>query len=309
MMTSSCKAIGLGQCSLDFLGRVGGYPPSDCKVELDEVLIQGGGPVATALVTLARLGVGTAFIGRVGGDDHGAKIRAGLESEGVDCRWLTVDPAGSSQVAFIVVDELGRRNIFWQRGSARPLAASDVDADSIGAAKVLHLDGLQPEASMAAARAARERGVVTVLDGGTFRAGSAELLPLIDHPVVSEKFARQVGGADPHEALSRLLDYGARAATVTLGSRGSLTLAADGSRFRMPPFPVDAVDTTGCGDVFHGAYIHGLLEGWPLPATVRFAAACAALKARALGGRTAIPTLDEVRTFLAANGAVRAERV
>ena len=77
----------------------------------------------------------------------------------------------------------------------------------------------------------------------------------------------------------------------------------------MPPFPVDAVDTTGCGDVFHGAYIYGLLEGWPLPATVRFAAACAALKTRALGGRTAIPTLDEIRKFLAAHGAVRAERV
>jgi ribokinase len=290
--------VGLGQCSLDFLGRVGDYPALDQKAELADLLVQGGGPAATAMVTLARLGVATALIGRVGGDDYGAQIRAGLEEEGVDCHALAVDPDGSSQVAFIVVDGSGHRNIFWHRGSARPLAGPELDAGLIAAAKVLHLDGLQVEASLAAAQIAREHGVVTLLDGGTFRDGTVELLPLIDHLVVSEKFARQLGGDDLRGTLSRLLDYGARAVTATLGCRGSETLAADGGHFRTAAFPVDAVDTTGCGDVFHGAYIYGLLQDWSLPETLRFSAACAALKTRELGGRTAIPTLAEVRLLL-----------
>ncbi|MCK4535952.1 MAG: sugar kinase, partial [Desulfuromonadales bacterium] len=200
--------------------------------------------------------------------------------------------------AFIVVDAAGHRTIFWHRGSARPLADRQVDVSLIAAASVLHLDGLQVEASLAAAQIAREHGVVTVLDGGTFRDGTAELLPLIDHLVVSEKFARQVGGDDLHDTLALLLQYGAKAVTITFGAQGSQTLLAGGSCFNMPAFPVDAIDTTGCGDVFHGAYIYGLLKNWPIPETVRFAAACAALKTRALGGRTAIPTLVETQAFL-----------
>jgi ribokinase len=124
------------------------------------------------------------------------------------------------------------------------------------------------------------------------------LLPLIDHLVVSEKFARQVGGDDLQDTLALLLQYGAKAVTITFGAQGSQTLLAGGSCFNMPAFPVNAIDTTGCGDVFHGAYIYGLLQNWSIVETVRFSAACAALKTRALGGRTAIPTLAETQAFL-----------
>jgi ribokinase len=117
--------------------------------------------------------------------------------------------------------------------------------------------------------------------------------------VVSEKFARQVAGDDLGTALEKLAAFGARAVTVTRGGQGSLTLESEGRRFTQPAFVVDAVDTTGCGDVFHGGYIYGLLQGWPLERTVRFAAACAALKTRALGGRTAIPELGAVQALLA----------
>jgi ribokinase len=148
--------------------------------------------------------------------------------------------------------------------------------------------------------------VTTVLDGGTFRSGTADLLPLIDHLVVSEKFALQAGGGnEPRRALEKLLRHGAQAVTVTVGERGSHTLSREGEEFHQQAFPMDAVDTTGCGDVFHGGYIYGLLQGWELRRTVRFAAACAALKTRALGGRTAIPTLAEVEAFLANGGSYR----
>lgn len=299
----SFSVVGLGQCALDVLGTVPEYPAVDQKAELAQCLVQGGGPVATALVTLTRLGERTAFIGRVGDDDFGRRIRAGLEVEGVDCRGLRTDPGRGSQFAFIAVEaKTGKRTIFWTRGSARNLRPTEIDARLIRQARVLHLDGLQAGASLAAARIARENGVITVLDGGTFREGTDELLPCIDHLVVSEKFALQVAaGGEPRHALEKLLRRGARAVTVTLGEKGSHTLAWDGGEFHQPAFPVAAVDTTGCGDVFHGGYIFGLLQGWPLRRTVRFAAACAALKARAPGGRTGIPSLAEVEGFLADN--------
>ncbi len=298
-----CAVVGLGQCSLDFLGTVEAYPAVNDKAQLLETLIQGGGPVATALVTLARLGVATAFLGRVGDDDHGVRIRRELAGEGVDCRGLLTAPGASSQYAFIAVErKSGHRNIFWTRGTARQLAAAEVDARLIRCCRVLHLDGLQAEASIEAAMIARRAGVTTVLDGGTLRERSIELLPWIDHLVVSERFAREfVRSPFAADALEPLLQYGAEAVTVTCGEGGSHTLMQTGERFCRPAFKVDVVDTTGCGDVFHGGYIYGLLQGWPLQRVVTFAAACAALKTRRLGGRTAIASLGEVEKFMARN--------
>lgn len=294
------SVVGLGQCALDFLGEVDAYPGVDAKAELLSSSIQGGGPVATALVTLARLGVKTAFVGRVGDDDFGVRIRQGLVSEGVDCTYLEQIPGAVSQHAWIVVERgSGHRNIFWHRGSCPPLAVREVDPELIRSCALLHLDGLQQDACVAAAEMARAADVPTVLDGGTLRPGVERLLPLVDHPVVSEGFAwvlSEERGVDV--ALERLLGFGAQAATVTLGERGSVTLSCDGERIEQPAFEVDVVDTTGCGDVFHGGYVYGVLHGWPLRRTLRFAAACAALKARGLGGQSAIASLTDIEAFL-----------
>lgn len=291
--------VGLGQCCLDILGQTNSYPELDQKAEFNSLLVQGGGPVATALVTLARLGVPVALVGAVGDDAFGCQIREGLEDEGVDCRHLLQSPDASSQVAFISVDADGHRNIFWHRGTAHlavPDAFPTLLANSV---RILHLDGLHLGPAIAAAKVARSMNVVTILDAGTLRPGIEKLLPLIDHLVVSEKFARQASDNDDQEAaLMHLSGYGAKAVTVTYGSSGSLSTSADGPIFRQSAFKVDAVDTTGCGDVFHGGYSFGLLQGWPLPQIVRFATACAALKTRALGGRSAIPSLQEVESFL-----------
>jgi sulfofructose kinase len=291
--------VGFGQCSLDILGQTDSYPELDQKTELSSLLLQGGGPVATALVTLARLGVPVAMVGAVGDDVFGRNIRQGLAEEKVDCTYLVQSAGASSQVAFIAVDVEGHRNIFWHRGTARPAVPDAFPALLSNSVRILHLDGLHLEQSIAAATLARNMKVVTVLDAGTLRPGMERLLPLIDHLVVSEKFASQVvHRKDPEAALKQLAGYGADAVTVTLGKAGSLSMNADGQVFRQSAFAVAAIDTTGCGDVFHGGYIYGVLRDWPLPQTVRFAAACAALKTRAMGGRTAIPTLQETESFL-----------
>ncbi|NOR50188.1 MAG: sugar kinase [Desulfuromonadales bacterium] len=295
--TRTPQVIGLGQCCLDILGQTNSYPELDQKTELDSLLVQGGGPVATALVALSRLGVPVAIVGAVGDDEFGRQIQQGLIDERVDCTYLAQSSGASSQVAFISVDDDGHRNIFWHRGTATlsvPKSFQTLLSDSV---RILHLDGLHLEPTIAAAGMARSLNVVTVLDAGTFRPGMEQLLPLIDHLVVSEKFARQTDDA-PEVALKQLADYGAKAVTITYGNSGSLSMSAGGQAFCQPAFKVDAVDTTGCGDVFHGGYIYGLLQNWPLPQTVRFAAACAALKTRALGGRSAIPILHEVEIFL-----------
>ncbi|MBW2476218.1 MAG: sugar kinase [Deltaproteobacteria bacterium] len=290
--------LGLGQCSFDLLGSLACYPQLDQKVELNSLLLQGGGPVATALVTLARLGVQTKILSRIGDDHFAHLIRSGLEREGVDCLHLSFDRRQTSQLAFIAIDQSGHRNVFWHRGTARALQADQLPLDVIGSAAVLHLDGLHITPSVVAAQAARQNGVVTVLDGGTLRTDTEKLLPLIDHMVVSQTFARQVAGHDLFKALDKLSAWNAEAVTITLGREGSLTRLQDGTCFRQPAFRVEAVDTTGCGDVFHGGYIYGLLQQWPMCDVVRFAAACAALKTRAVGGRTAIPTLQDVERLL-----------
>lgn len=302
MSKRAIEVVGLGQCSLDILGSLDQYPSVDSKCDLDAVLIQGGGPVATALVTLSRLGVVSAFVGCIGGDDFGRRIVAGLEDEGVDCRHLLVDGPGSSQFSFIAVEQGGgKRTIFCHRGNCRSLGVADLPTQQIRSSRLLHLDGSQLDASLLAARLAKESGVITVLDGGSWRPGIERLLPLIDHLVVSARFAEHLlPGRPVQEALPLLLSYGCRSATVTDGVAGSHTLNQNGEGFHQPAFAVQSVDTTGCGDVFHGGFLYGLLENWPLRRTVRFSAACAAIKSTALGGRTAIPTLLEVEAFLAA---------
>ena len=293
------RVVGVGQCAYDIVGSLDNYPQVDQKIELSEVSLQGGGPVATALVTLARLEVETAICSRIGDDLFGDRIRDGLFAEDVDCSALYVDQNGTSQLAFIVVDAEGKRTIFWHRGTALPLTATEIDSELIKGAEVLHLDGLHFEAAYAAANLAREHGVTTVLDGGTLREQTGKLLPLIDHPVVSEKFARQFcADASYVTVLDRLLEYGAAAATVTCGVQGSWTRERGGEAFHQPAFIVNVIDTTGCGDVFHGGYIYGLLQGMSIRETVRFAAACAALKAQSPGGRIGIPQLCEVEEML-----------
>jgi ribokinase len=297
--TLSPQVVGFGQCSLDILGQVGIYPALDQKAELSSLLVQGGGPVATALVTLARLGVSVAMVGAVGKDEFGRQIQEGLLQENVDCTHLAKIERASSQVAFIAVDDDGHRNIFWHRGTAQPVASQELRTLFVDYVRILHLDGLHLEPAIAAAELARSQNVVTVLDAGTLRPGMEKLLSLIDHLVVSENFARQLIDRDePEAALQRLSEYGAEAVTITLGCSGSLSMSPEGQIYRQSAFEVDAVDTTGCGDVFHGGYIYGLLQSWPLPQTLRFASACAALKTLAMGGRTAIPTLSEVEDFL-----------
>lgn len=288
---------GLGQCSLDYIALLDGYPGEDTKKEVSGFTVQGGGPVATALVALSRLGVKTCFMGRVSDDDAGAEIRKGLLKEGVDIKGLKVKKGGASQLAVILVNaKKGTRTICWQRPTVAPLLPKDVDPSIIRKKDFLLLDGLMKEASLKAAEIARANRIPVMLDAGRVRPGMLRLAALSDYIVCAEEFAKGLR-LTPKEALQRLSLFKPKAATVTLGRKGSLTWCG-GRIFSQPAFKIEAVDTTGAGDVFHGGYICGLLRGWGIERTVEFASAFAALKCLKPGGRAGIPDFGKTLSFI-----------
>ncbi|MGD2125957.1 MAG: PfkB family carbohydrate kinase [Desulfobacteraceae bacterium] len=296
------QVIGLGQACVDYLGRLSEFPREDEKVEILDLQQQCGGPASTALVTLARLGIKTSFLGAISDDPFGVEIVKGLEKEGIDFRFLKITPGYTSQFAFIAISkEGGNRTIFWHRGSAPHLGGNDVDLSPFGKAEILHVDGLMVEACTEAARQAKELGLKVVMDAGTMREGSRELVSLIDVLIASKKFADPlVGpGAQVEEGLKALYSLGPEAVVITMGSEGSL--GWDGREVILQKaFPINAEDTTGAGDVYHGAYIYGLLQGWGMRGCMRFGSAVSALKCRAIGARQGIPHhLEEIEAFMA----------
>ncbi len=293
------KVAGLGQCSLDYLVRVDKFPEEDTKPEAEELLIQGGGPVATALVTLRRLGVKCGFMGAVSDDDAGKEIKRGLKEEGVSLRGLVTREGGASQRAFIIVNSKnGTRTVLWKRGSISPLKGSEVNASVIKGSRMLLLDGLMHNASVKAARLARSLGVPVLLDAGRFRDDTPELISLSDYVIASERFAEDLGKA-PVRALSeiRAMNPAIEASTITLGPSGSVTLWR-ANTIRKPAYRIRPIDTTGAGDVFHGGFAYGVINNYSIERAIEFASAVAAMKCRALGGRSAIPNLDEALDFL-----------
>lgn len=291
--------VGLGQCCVDYLAIIEKYPDVNEKREVNKLTIQGGGPVATAMVTLSRLGASTAFIGKISDDYFGTLIKDSLTEEHVNIDYIVEEKGGSSQFAFIVIEkETGKRTIFWSRPSVAPLKPDEINKDVIKSARILHLDELMIEGSLEAARCAREAGVTVVVDAGSLREGSLELIKWADYVIASEDFAKHYYKSnDPKAAAMDLLKLGSMAVVVTLGDKGSITVSGE-SCFYQPAFKVKVVDTTGCGDVFHGAFIFGLLKKWDVKKIIRFASATAALKCRSIGGRTSIPDLREVQEFL-----------
>lgn len=285
--------FGLGQCCVDLLGTIPEYPPPDVKCEFFDLAEQEGGPVATALVALSRWGWRCSIAGVVGDDRIGGQIRESLDREAVDTGGLLTRAGERSQFAFIVAEPgTGRRTIFWRRPTGSPPSPHELDLELLRSARVLHTDGLFAEASLAAARAARDAGVVVSVDAGSLRDGMLELAALSDHFIASEAFADSFAeGMPPLDVCRRLAELGPRVVAVTLGSRGYAALV-EGREIRGAAREVEAIDTTGCGDVFHAGYIHGLLSGWSPEEGLDLAAWAAAEVAKVLGGRAGIPRID-----------------
>jgi len=291
--------VGLGYTATDYLSIVPHLPELDTKLEARCLSIQGGGPVATGLVTVKRLGFRASYIGKVGDDEFGEFMLRELEKEEIDVSRVVRVKGAASQFAFIMVDEnTGMRTIVWTRGSVSKLKKGEADLSLVDSSKCLLLDDLEAEAAIEAAKKARLADVPIVLDAGSLREGMHELVGLCDFIVASREFGRQfTGEVDPLIAGRKIHDDTGKVSVVTMGAQGAVCVHAGGV-LRQEGFEVRAVDTTGAGDVFHGAFAVGILKGWEISKVLEFSCAVAAMKCRSLGGRPGIPSFVEAIAFL-----------
>lgn len=303
-MRPTIDVLGLGCTAVDDLLFVPAHPPADSKLQVTRRERQCGGLTATALVAAARLGCRAAYAGTLGEDADSAFVCEALERSGVSTRLVVRRPGVRPVRSVIVVDETtGSRTIFYDVSHAGGAHPRRPDAATLARSRVLLVDRWGVDGMIRAARIARRAGGPVVGDLETFDVPRfEELLALTDHLIVSENFARRyTGAADAAEGARRLWRDDRAVVVVTCGERGGWWLAAGTAQPRhFPAFRVRVVDTTGCGDVFHGAYAATLAKGLPLEERLRVAAAAAALKATKPGGQTGCPTWPAVRRFLRA---------
>lgn len=298
------EVIGLGYCSWDYLGILNEIPEFDAPTEtMSDFAISGGGPVSTALTALARLGIPTGYIGALGDDEPGRSALAAFRAEGIDVQRLRIQPRARSAVCICLVQaNTAKRVILCYRGTTAPVQLEDADREYLAGARFLHLDGHHMAAAIQAVGVVHEAGGTVVLDANRPREGLEELLPRVDVLVTNSLFpAAQTGESRLLAAMAKLLKGQTRLVVTTLGAEGCIYHSSSGS-VHVPGFQITAVDTTGAGDAFHGAFIYGLTQGWPTQRTATFANAVAAMNCRALGGRGGLPTLGEVEAFLRSAG-------
>ena len=296
--------IGIGFCSNDHLAVLP-FIPMDTKVRMLSHRIMGGGPAANSTAGAASLGKSAAFVGTVGDDADGDMILRDFRAQGVDTSMVKVRPGATSAIAYLWIEEkTGNRSCAWTREGLDELTADEINPEAIAAAKILHVDGHNAAGAIAAAKVAREAGVLVNYDAGTHRDGMEELLGLADLMICSEEFILKLTGLkDAEEAVRQVwAKYRPKVCGATMGVRGSM--AFNGKDFvRCPAFKVEkVVDTTGCGDLFHTGFAIRYLETQDLMECQRFGAAVSAIKCRGLSGRPpSAPTRAEVESFLQAH--------
>lgn len=290
-----------GNAAFDHIWHVESLPAGDGKTRALEYVERIGGLAANAAIAVARLGARAALWSRAGEDDTGRKMVSQVAARGVDVQYFRLTEGAQSPHASVIVEKSGARSIVAYRGGGWAETANWLPLEWVAAAKAVHADTRWPHGAAATFGAARAAGIPSVLDVEiTERPILERLLPLTDYAVFSLPGFRAFTATDDLRAgLDYTLAHGARVPVVTLGSEGVVWLE-DGALQRLPAFKVQAVDTTGAGDVFHGALALALGEGMASVAALRFASATAALKCMRFGGGAGTPARDEVEAFLRA---------
>jgi sugar/nucleoside kinase (ribokinase family) len=302
-MNPEYDVLGLGCVAIDDLLYVAGYPAADSKMPVQRGERHCGGLTATALVAAARLGSRCAFAGVLGDDELSRFVLKRFSEESIDTRHVRRRAEARPIHSIIIVDESTKtRTILYNLEGAFGAEPDWPDEAVIRASRVLFVDHFGVAGMARAARVARQAGIPVVADlESDQQPGFAELLEAVDHVIVSRDFAAHLTGEDdPAAAVRSLWSPGRQAAVVTCGDRGCWYVGSDAPAAvrHQSAFAVEVVDTTGCGDVFHGAYASALARGLELHERVRFASAAAALKATRRGGQAGIPTRGVVEGFL-----------
>jgi sulfofructose kinase len=299
-LSLTCDVLGIGLNATDTLLLVREFPPYAGKVAFDRELLSPGGQVATAIVACANLGLQTKYVGTIGDDLRGQIQRESLEGTGVDTSGLIVREGCPNQTAYIIIDErTGERTVLWQRFDCLRLKTEDIRPEDVRNARLLHIDGYDIEAAAYAASIARANHVPVSLDVDTIYPGFESVLQYVDYLVAGSGWpAKWTGEPDPFVALPLLeREYGLRVSAMTLGDHGALAFS-EGVWTYSPAFEVSCADTTGAGDVFHGAFCFAVLAGMPLQQALDFSNAAAALNCTAVGARGHVPVRSEVDALL-----------
>ena len=301
-MLKQFDIVGFGICAVDYLGLVSQYPKAGQKIPMEAYSKQGGGNTGTALTTASRLGAKTAYIGQFGRDEYSSFLLDEFEKEGVDFQHVIFQDGCQPPISFIHVDKkTGERHIarYWSEFMINP---NNLDRAIIEDCKILFLDHYYTEAGISAAKWSKESCGTIVVDAERLTSGFDAILKLADTIIASNTFSsEQTGVSDPEKGAKFLQEKFGSVVVVTAGEKGAFCNTEDDTLYQ-PSFHVQVVDTTGAGDVFHGAFMVGLLKNWPLQKVLEFSAAVAALKCRGLGGRAMIPNRQEVLSYLRKNG-------
>ncbi len=292
--------VGVGLNATDTLLIVPNFPAYAGKVPFQEEMISPGGQMASALVACARLGLRAKYIGAIGDDDRGRIQRESLLGTGINLDHVQLRRNCPNQSAYIIIDRsTGERTVLWHRSDCLRIDPDQIAPGQITCGRLLHIDGHDTPAVAHAAAIARAHGIPVTVDVDTVYHGFDRVLPNIDYLVASSEFPTAWTGVnDPFLALEAIQnEYGMKVAAMTLGAHGSLA-RANGVFHYSPAFVVNCVDTTGAGDVFHGAFCYAVLQGMPMPEALEFSNAMAALNCTALGARGGIRGLAEVRALM-----------
>jgi len=293
--------VGVGLNATDTLLVVPHFPAYAGKVRFEDEVISPGGQVASAMVACAHLGLRTKYIGSIGGDERGRIQIESLRGTGVNLDHVQIRPDCPNQSAYIIIDRsTGERTVLWRRDDCLRIDPEEITPEQITCARMLHIDGHDTPAVAHAAAIARRHGIPVSVDVDTIYPGFDRVLPNVDYLVASSEFPTGwTGEQDPFQALTVLQEkYGIRVATMTLGAHGALA-RVNGTFLYAPAFVVNCVDTTGAGDVFHGAFCYAVLQGMPMPEVLEFSNAMAALNCTARGARGGIRGVDEIRSLIA----------
>ena len=292
--------VGVGLNATDTLLAVPHFPAYAGKARIEEEILSPGGQVASALVACARLGLRVKYIGTVGDDERGRIQKDSLRGSGIDLEHLFVRTNCPNQSAYIVIDRsTGERTIFWRRDDCLRLDPEEIEPAQISRARLLLIDGHDTAAVARAAQIARQQRIPVVVDVDSLYPGFERVLENTDYLVGSSEFpAAFTGERDGFRALALIQGhYGMRVAAMTLGAHGALA-REDGKYTYSPAFVVNSVDTTGAGDVFHGAFCYAVLQAMSTAEALEFSNAMAALNCTALGARGGIRELAEVRALV-----------
>jgi sulfofructose kinase len=294
------EILGLGCVSYDMLSVIPEMPDWEAVEYIEGFQVQQGGIAATATVAASRLGAPVEFIGGIARGFQGEFLKDNFRKYGVACDRIRVFEDASNQFTVVLIHKASsRRTFIINKGVQDRTELFEEDLDLTGVEFIL-FDGYYFDTTLRTAKQAREKGVVSITDLSqrNFHPRIREYLSLIDYPILPELYLKTYFRLDnPLEAGKRMFQPSNKALIVTCGDMGAHIITAEGCDF-VPAFKITPVDTTGAGDVFHGAFAFALWKGYGLREAVTFSSAVSALKCTKMGGQSGIPDFNEVKEFI-----------